>query len=517
MGILTRSDSENGKERIMKLIQGEEKTHAELGWHFLISRSEEQRRNQLSFEQRDQNERAIFDAQLADIPEGMRGIGALRKRLRSYLAGYIRRHLPELISSARDAEETRRIDLEKMPPPRGTELDQRNYLRIEAVKFVNLANAATYAHYCEPLSFFGDFDDQTGAHLGADWNKATKRRLQSTIRELNRIFAMEMKDQGPRIRTSATGMPDNRDNLSEARDSSSGESRRSAQDGSDKSAVQSGADRPADKDNRKVSEQAETTPWDTYLPKELRPTYKAPAAQHMTMAEYEKLIMEKQRQWLGQGPRSEISTDLFLAIIYKQTAEWHQISETHLENVLQATRHFIEEALEHNLPKNIRLKVMRYIITPRLHSLQKSARQRLEELLDCHRKEAHAFLDALPTFGSSEEPTVSIPISVISNGVSRLSHLIQSDKLRGLWATLKDGRYLSDKPENGRFAWQILALVDTQIPQPLRHVLNSLWDEAQSSQRRRSECHAPSRRPHGASLTIQIDSIREASAREASP
>lgn len=74
----------------------------------------------------------------------------------------------------------------------------------------------------------------------------------------------------------------------------------------------------------------------------------------MTMAEYEKLIMEKQRQWLGQGPRSEISTDLFLAIIYKQTAEWHQISETHLENVLQATRHFIEEALEHNLPKDIR-------------------------------------------------------------------------------------------------------------------------------------------------------------------
>lgn len=494
MGILTRSDSENGRERIMNLIQGEAKTHAELGWHFLINRSEEQRRNQLSFEQRDQNERDIFNAQLADIPEGMRGIGALRKRLGSYLAGYIRRYLPELICGAMDIEETRRIDLEKMPPPRGTELEQRNYLRIEAVKFVSLANAATYAHYSEHLSFFGDFDDQTGAHLGPDRKKTTKRRLQSTIRELNRIFAMEMKDQGPRIRASAMGMLDNGDNLSATSDGSSGESGLSAHAGSYESDIQAETNRPVDEDSRGAWNPAKINPWDTYLPGGLRPTYKASAACHMTMADYEKLIMGKQREWLGQGPRSEISTDLFLAIIYKQTAEWHQISETHLENVLQATRHFIEEALEHNLPKDIRLKAMRYIVSPRLHSLQKSARERLEELLDCHRKEAHAFLDALPTFAPSEEPTVPIPTSFISDYVSTLTGLVQSDELRNLFAKLGDGEHQGERPEEGRVALQIIeSLLATQIPRPLLHVLKTVWNEAQSSQKEKIQMPGPER------------------------
>ncbi|GES63821.1 hypothetical protein ATEIFO6365_0007050800 [Aspergillus terreus] len=391
-----------------------------------------------------------------------------------------------------DAEEKRQIDLEKMPPPRGTELEQRNYLRIEAVKFVNLANAATYAHYSEHLSFFGDFDDRTGAHRGPDKEKTIKRKLQSTIRELNRIFAMEMKEQGPRIRATATEMLDNGDNISETSDSSSAESRLSAHSGSYESDVQSETNRSVDEDSRGASEQAEFNPWDTYLPRELRPAYNAPAARHMSMAKYEKLIMKKQRRWLGQGPRSEFSTDLFLAIIYKQTAEWHQISETHLGNVLQATHHFIGEALEHNLPKDIRVKVMRYIISPRLHNLQKSARQRLEELLDCHRKEAHAFLDALPTFTPSEEPTVPIPTSFISDYVSKLTGSVQSDKLHNFFAKLGDRGHQGERSEEGKVALEILELLlATKIPQPLLHVLKTYLNEAQSSQTEKIQMPGP--------------------------
>jgi hypothetical protein len=500
MGILTHSDSMDKKDRIMKLIQGEAKGHAELGWHFLINRSEEQRRDKLSFEQRDQNERDIFNAQLADIPPEMRGICELRQRVGNHLLRYIRNCLPELIRSAMKAERRHRTDLENMPPPRGTEPDQRKYLFKEAVKFVGLARAATYPHYSEHLSFFGDYDDQFEPHPRSDRKKASKRRLQSTIRELNRIFAIVMKDHGPRIRVSDTdasapGTPDNRDHLSETSDLSS-ESNRSAHAGSYEDEGQSETGQPADDDSRGAYEQAESDNWSSsFLPKEMWPKYEIPAGDIITMTEYEELIEEKQNEWLGKGPRSEISTDLYLAVIYKQTAEWGRIALTHLGSVLQATRGFIDEALEYNLPKDIGEKVMKYIITPRLRRLQISTKQRLDELLDCHRKEAHAFLDALPSFAPSEEPTIPIPTSIISDLVSTLARSAQSDQMYDLLNMLNSGDHEGDKAvEQGNVAIQILETVlAKQIPQPLIRVLKTFWSEARGSEMEKTQKLAPER------------------------
>lgn len=106
-------------------------------------------------------------------------------------------NLLKLIDNIKKAGKSRKAKLKGLPAARTTESEQRIYLLEKVTKFMGLAEAATYSYYSKYEDFFSDYNRSslwniTGPSLGI----VRKRKLQSTIRGLNRVFSAVIQQHG---------------------------------------------------------------------------------------------------------------------------------------------------------------------------------------------------------------------------------------------------------------------------------------------------------------------------------
>lgn len=448
MGILTKLDRDGNAKKALDLLNARKETVCELGWHFLANRTDEERRRDPSFQTRDEKEKKMLENN-PDLPARMCGIEQLRIRLRDHVLQLTKDRLPEITEDVKKAVERRRAELDSLPSARPTEWSQRYYLIDQATKFVKLAEASTYPNTWAMPDFFGDYD-RGGLRDddGCDLETVMKRKLQATVRELNCLFSAAIWTHG-------------------------------------RSTIIHGYD-----EERHVDDDDEV---EKILPASTRDQYfSLEKPKPIKMRDYEREIAQRHREWLGKSPRSEVSPDFYFTVLRKATSRWKTIAKTHLNVVWQAAVDFIDKALRHNMPTEVRLAVRETIIDPRLDTLRRTAEERLEELIRCQQMESQVFFDAYPhhiSVGGTNPMTGDSLLwwiqsavrnlrSLNNNHINEVLDMLSSGNIAGL-------REYYNKSEEKQFIPTMLEqLLGTSLPQPLLEVvklaLNNLEGEPES-------------------------------------
>ncbi|KAL3441320.1 hypothetical protein BJX65DRAFT_288750 [Aspergillus insuetus] len=431
MGILTKLDVNKNDKEALELLSGRIDNDCGEGWHFLVNRSNKEKE---TFQFRDEKEKRFFEEEITSLPPDKCGVGQLRARLRGLLLGKIREHLPEIVDSVEKALRERRAQLASLPAARLTENSQRHYLFRQAADFVELVKASTYPHMSEPADFFGDYDHAGLRGIeGPDLETFRKRRLQPRVRAMNRAFSAAILTHGRSI-------------IIEGHHEERGY---------------------VDYDHGDI------------LPASTRDQYfslKRPDPIRMQV--FERDLVKRHKEWLGKSPRSETSPDFTFAVLQKYTERWPTIAKTHLNIVWQAILDFIDEALRYNMPDEVRQPVKESIIDPRLETLLKTAEERLEELIRCHRLESHVFFDAHPDHISveSSSPTTADSLLGWMQSVASNLKLLSNKHVDAVLGNLASGNIsgLLDyytKCEERQFVDIIFQqLLSTAVPRPILEI-----------------------------------------------
>ncbi|KAL4949858.1 P-loop containing nucleoside triphosphate hydrolase protein [Aspergillus filifer] len=430
MGILTRLDVTANHKEALELLTGHIKAECGVGWHFLINRSQKAKQ---TFQSRDENEKKFFETKMENLSPDNWGVSQLRTRLRGLLLGKIRESLPGLLNPVEKAIRERKAQLASFPAARSTENSQRHYLFRQAANFVELAKASTYPHMSQPTDFFGNFDrgglrDTKGPNL----ETFRRRRLYPRVREMNRAFSTAILTHG-------------------------------------RSIIIEGYH-----EDRQVD----------YAPGELLPAstcnqyFSLKRPDPIKMQDHERDLVQRQREWLGKHPRSEVSPDFTFAVLQKYTERWETIAKIHLKLVWQATLDFIDEALRYNMTDEVRLAVREYIIDARLEALLKAAEERLEELIRCHTLESDVFFDAHPDHISVESISPTTADSLLrwmQSAVGNLK-LLRNEHVNAVLGKLATGnipgliKYNASCEEKQLVDIIFQQILNTSVPQPLLEI-----------------------------------------------
>ncbi|KAI9929494.1 hypothetical protein MW887_000967 [Aspergillus wentii] len=154
-----------------------------LGWHVLKNMDSEAGTWTLA----DRNTKEIeFFAQGVwdDMPAGLVGVNALRRRLSTLLLGQIAAELPSLIHEIRSKSDACSRQLQQLGKPRTTPTEQRIYLLNLSQSFQSLVKCAVDGTYNEP--FFGDVHREQG----------NQKRIRAVIQNINESFAERINRRG---------------------------------------------------------------------------------------------------------------------------------------------------------------------------------------------------------------------------------------------------------------------------------------------------------------------------------
>ncbi|KAL4981343.1 P-loop containing nucleoside triphosphate hydrolase protein [Aspergillus falconensis] len=511
MGILTHLDDNANVEQAFKLYRGELETKFKLGWHFLVNRPDKDPKERFSFKQRDEWEQNIFKNDITGLPADVWGVGQLRQKLGGLLRNLILSSLPKMIDQIRKAVKRREVELERLPAARTTEYQQRTYLLKQATVFVGLAEAATYSNYNKYEDFFGDYD-RAGLRgiVGPDLETVRKRKLQSTIRGLNRVFSAAIQQHGRS--TIIDHQPCNHQDPEPSETHSVPQQLSAPEDGHQNPAETEGAavdgtsnpdastgcedDESAEFSYSIESEDGTDLPSDEFaifVPKPMRLKYfELPKPEPINIRVYERELQRRQQEWLGKEPRSEVGFEFYHAVFRKLTSRWDDITAAHLNMVWQATVTFIDEALKYSMPDQLRDSVRSCIIDPRLDMLEQTAKDRLKELVRCHRKESHVFLDTCPHFFPEDpfntDPTSADNLHGWAQTLVQNLRSVNDTRVHDFFDLLSSGNTsgLNDRYKGvfgESFASKLLEqLLKSQIPQSVLDIMMFAWRHSESKQ-----------------------------------
>src|SRR3569833_1514199 len=207
MGIVTNPERQAQKSideaKYVRLIRNQEPLHTlKHGWHVLRNRGPEandergQGSSRTSDEERDEAERNFLSSGIwASLPEGVKGVDTLRRKLSKVLTKHIQLSLPGVIQKIETTLEARRETLARLGRPRTAPAELRHYLHDIAENFRNLTRLAVRGSY-DDLKFFGDAcstDYPCGPHRQSD-----ARRLRAVVRNLNHAFDTVISAKGAR-------------------------------------------------------------------------------------------------------------------------------------------------------------------------------------------------------------------------------------------------------------------------------------------------------------------------------
>ncbi|KAL4812500.1 hypothetical protein BDW67DRAFT_188580 [Aspergillus spinulosporus] len=275
--------------------------------------------------------------------------------------------------------------------------------------------AATSSNYNKYVDFFGDYDRAGLRGIdGPNLERVRRRKLQSTIRGLNRVFSAVMKQYGrskildDQPSTYQDPKPSERNPIVQVFDAPEDENSNPA---ISERAVSDDANNEYDDNEYNADERPQSSFESGYTDHEVLFSDKEFVSEDMrsryfqiakpdpiSIKSYEDELQCRKQDWLGKEPRSEVTVDSYAAVFRKLTSKWADLAKAHLETVYQSTVNFIHEALEHVMPEDLRDNVRSRVIDPGLGELWQKANDRLNELVECHTTAIDVFMDTGPDF-----------------------------------------------------------------------------------------------------------------------
>ncbi|KAK2926406.1 Dynamin [Fusarium oxysporum f. sp. vasinfectum] len=370
LGIITRPDTVDigpETERIITLATSGPSI-LKKGWHTVRNLSAREREKVKALDEtercrtRDEEEEKFLSAGAwRKVSTDVKGIKALRDKLRQLLMDRIRTNLPELINAVRQQKQSRLMQLNTYVKPRRTSEDQRAFLVPMAQEFVRLANAAISGSYED--NFFGKPGDRTPA--------TQHTRLRAIVIEMSRLFYVVMIKCGRRI------------DLDEEDD---GED--------DAGTTYSNVANNASEVEELFAKDHQILASDQYSPffqdisssvlgeNELR-RYLVHAKPILVKRKAMKsFLCAHVAQWKGHEGPGDTNSALARAFFRLQSDTWSRIVEYHYEAVLSAVMAFVHAVIQVVVPQLVRPEVIRYIIEPALQALQQKFKSKCTEIVE---------------------------------------------------------------------------------------------------------------------------------------
>lgn len=331
LGVITKPDlagqGSANERKYLDLCKGLEPMHKlPLGWHVLCNSSDRERAD--GEHDRDLKERSFFQTgPWSSLSPSTRGVDSLRKRLSKVLFEHIKTSLPGLIRDIRTSMESRQDTLNKLGRPRSSVKDMRAYLIDIAEEFQRLARDAVEGRYAE-TQFFGDLHRST-------------KKLRAEVRILNQGFDAIMVTKGSTYKITLNNLdPDD--------------------------------DESADD-----------------VPKSLRdyvPIYDGlfPESIHITEtllnSNLDQLAAYNKGRELAGTPNGELAFQLFK----KQAEPWSRIATTHIMNVHEFSKAFVDQLFEYIIGDQSEMAVQNILKTcvdPFFEQKRELLETKLEELV----------------------------------------------------------------------------------------------------------------------------------------
>jgi hypothetical protein len=326
LGIITKPDLlDRGSNQEMKLLRLAKNEEYPLKYHWHTVRNRGFATKNQSDIERDETEQQFFaTGPWVSMPRKHLGITALRTKLSHVLLEHIGMELPSLVGAIQSAVEATESDLKALGHTRETSKEQRSYLTGHAEKFQLLTHDALRGIYSN--NFF--------ALTSPDENAPT--RLRTAIQNFNIAFAHVMYRKGH--------------------------------------TWDMAFDHPCIGDPRDILAASPSTA------QEYGNCFEDPVS--ITRAEFlEHYIGGYVRQSRPSGLPSLVNPWVIGEVFRQQSRNWSKIAKHHLQQIFQAMREYIEEALRALFDPRTCSLLMLNQIQPELDRRWTSVETKLEELL----------------------------------------------------------------------------------------------------------------------------------------
>lgn len=203
IGVITKPDvieaTSSTLSTYVRLARNEEAPYVmKLGWHVLRNRNSKDNDElnagvaKTSDKERDEGETEFLNtAPWTRVAAEDKGVDALRVKLSSILTQHVQARLPSLISDMQQRLKAHQEERLKLGEERDTESKRRNFLFSIAVRYREIAKAATNGSY--EGSFFTATNQNTRLALT---DSSDVRKLRAVIRNLNCAFTSVMAEKG---------------------------------------------------------------------------------------------------------------------------------------------------------------------------------------------------------------------------------------------------------------------------------------------------------------------------------
>ncbi|KAF5721132.1 dynamin GTPase [Fusarium globosum] len=352
LGIITRPDTVDigpETERIITLATSGSSI-LKKGWHTVRNLSAREREKVKALDEteksraRDEKEEKFLSAGAwGKVSRDVKGIKALRDKLRLLLMDKVRTNLPELINTVRQQRQSRLMQLTTYVKPRRTPEDQRAFLVPMAQEFVRLANAAISGSYED--NFFGKPGDRTPA--------TQHTRLRAIVIEMSRLFDAVFIACGRRI------------DLDDEDD-----------DEDDIATTYSNVANNASELEEIFAKGCQVSASDQSLS-----FFRDISSSVLHENELRRYLVHEKPILKGHEGPGDTNSALARAFFRLQSDTWPRLVEYHYEAVLSAVRAFVHAVIQVVVPQLVRPELIHHIIEPGFQGLQQRFKSKCMEIV----------------------------------------------------------------------------------------------------------------------------------------
>lgn len=374
--VITCPDATASKEEMLKMLAKGHKFSQDFTrpWHVLRNQDNEARKNRQSLAERDLVEERFFAGlDWETVPQGQKGISALRGTLRSMIWSHTQDQLPSIVSDIRIGIGKAKAHLDATGQAKATPEARKSYLGYIADRFALLARQAVGGNY-EKEQCAVDHGTEIEcrdcknffAHFGDNSLESQRKRLRGNVRVLNQNFADTMRRYGK-----ATVVVDPEKETTTALPMTS------------------------------QLQQARERSFQPHGTAEYY-THKEPTA--ITRNDYETWVHENMVRVAAKGPQGEPSDSAYAGLFAHQAGNWSNIATQHLNAVWLIVGDFTNLALDDACPDGEVLIELRHrLVNPNIERLKRKARDSLRDLVTCHLQSHSGFYDSVVEVSAMRE------------------------------------------------------------------------------------------------------------------
>ncbi|KAH7117540.1 interferon-induced GTP-binding protein Mx [Dendryphion nanum] len=324
LGIITKPDrlpSGSGTEAAYINLARNEDIFFKLGWHVIKNRSFEEGDN--SFMERNASEAAYFrNSNFRCLSKDNVGVDSLRDRLSRLLFEHIKQELPKLHGDLNQALEDSQGQLSALGDHRSTPEECREYLSQLSLHFHRVCTAAVSGHY------EGSYFRYATNERFSSTSPAAIRRLRAIIQKMNADFAANMRMKGHSYKI----------------------------DRSDK--AQQG---------------------DIDLDVAVPPSSRAPVS--LNRSQYLAWVGNVVIRNRGRELPGSFNPLLVGELFWQQSEKWPELATSHVEDIADVCRNFLETLLEDLCPKDVISRLWAFRFEEELKERYRSATAELDRIV----------------------------------------------------------------------------------------------------------------------------------------